>query len=123
MYADIAAITFAVLIGIVILFQIGLLAGMPWGSYAMGGKYPPAMRAACLVQIAVPAMPALIVLSRAGWLLPGWRSFAPAGIWPVVGFSAIAAVLNLITRSGREALLWTPGSMLPLIASLAVAIG
>lgn len=40
MYDDIAAIIYAALMGLTILFQFALAAGMPWGEYSMGGKYP-----------------------------------------------------------------------------------
>jgi len=127
MLVEIAANIFAVLIGIVILFQFGLMAGMPWGSYAMGGKfpgqYPPAMRAACIVQIAILALLGLIVLSHAGHMLSDWQSFAAAAIWFVVGFSTLATVLNLITRSKWERMIWAPVSVLLLASSLTVAIG
>jgi len=127
MHVEIAAILFAILIGVVILFQFGLMAGLPWGEYAMGGKfpgrYPPAMRAACVVQIAILALLGLIVLSHAGQLLTEWHSFASRAIWFVVGFSAVATVLNLITKSKRERAIWAPVSVLLLAASLTVAIG
>lgn len=54
-----SAIAFTFLILIVILFQVTLAVGVPWGEYAMGGKfpgkYPISMRFACIVQIAILA--------------------------------------------------------------------
>lgn len=35
-----SAIAFTFLILIVILFQVALAVGVPWGEYAMGGKFP-----------------------------------------------------------------------------------
>lgn len=35
-----SAIIFTVFTAIVILFQLGLAIGMPWGSASMGGKFP-----------------------------------------------------------------------------------
>lgn len=106
MTLSLAANVFSILITVVILFQAALAAGMPWGEYAMGGKFPgrlPAsMRVACLIQIAVLALLALIVLSKAEVILPGWQKFAESTIWFVVAFSVIASILNLITKSVRE---------------------
>jgi hypothetical protein len=35
-----SAIIFTVFTAIVILFQLGLAIGMPWGAASMGGKFP-----------------------------------------------------------------------------------
>ncbi|WP_342422120.1 hypothetical protein [Paenibacillus sp. FSL E2-0178] len=121
-----SAVIFSALVSIVILFQAALAFGMPWGEFAMGGKFPgklPApMRAACLVQIAVLAFLALIVLSKSEIILPGWLEFAAVGIWFVVGFSVLSSILNIMTRSVRERRIWAPVSVMMLITSFIVAI-
>jgi len=120
------SVAFAVLIAIVILFQAALALGAPWGAYAMGGKfpgtYPPSMRVACIVQIAILASLASIVLSDSGVMFPGWSAFAGSAIWFVVAFSALATILNLITRSVWERRIWAPVSVLMLITSVLVAL-
>ncbi|MEK3670703.1 hypothetical protein [Paenibacillus sp. FSL R10-2771] len=120
-----SAIVFSGLICIIILFQAALALGMPWGEFAMGGKFtgklPAPMRAACLVQITVLAFLALIVLSKSEIILPGWLGFAAAAIWFVVGFSVLASILNIITRSMWERRIWAPVSVMMLITSLIVA--
>lgn len=122
-----SALIFSALIGIVVIFQLLLAAGMPWGSYAMGGKfpgkYPPPMRVASVIQAVILIFIAYIVLSKSGLILPGWYSFAKTAIWFVVGFSAVATILNLITRSVWERRIWAPVSLLLLITSINVAIG
>ena len=127
MYVWESAVLFTVLIGIVILFQLALAAGMPWGSYAMGGmypgKYPPVMRLVCIFQVLILAVLASIVLTKSGSIFPDWISFANSAIWFVVGFSAIATILNVITKSKWERRIWAPVSLLMLITSIVVAIG
>lgn len=122
-----SAIIFAVAMGIVILFQLALAAGMPWGSIAMGGKYPgkypPAMRAAAIIQIVILSGIASIVLSKVGLILPEWGSFSSKGIWFVVGFSLLATILNMITKSVWERRIWAPVSLILLITSINVAVG
>ncbi|WP_343059906.1 hypothetical protein [Saccharibacillus deserti] len=122
-----SAVAFSVLIGTVILFQLMLALGMPWGSMAMGGRYPgrfpPAMRAAAVIQIAILAALALIVLSAAGLMLPQWQAFSRSAIWFVVAFSIVATLLNLITKSVWEKRIWAPVSILMLVTSVIVAIG
>lgn len=127
MFISESAYLFAVLIGVVILFQLLLAVGMPWGSYAMGGKfpgkYPPSMRVASIIQAFILAFLALIVLSKAGLIFPEWSSFAKTAIWFVVCFSVVATILNLITRSVWERRIWAPVSLLLLITSVIVAMG
>lgn len=123
----VSAIIFSILIVVVIIFQIMLVAGMPWGSYAMGGKfpgkYPPAMRVASFLQSIILTFISLIVLSKSGLMFPGWLSFSKTAIWFVVSFSVIATILNLITKSVWERRIWAPVSLLLLITSIIVAIG
>lgn len=127
MYISMSAIIFACLIGVVILFQLALAAGMPWGSIAMGGKYPgkypPALRIATLFQIIILALLGSIVLSKAGFVFLDWDSFANSAIWFVVFFSVVATILNLITKSKWERRIWAPVSLLLLITSITVALG
>ena len=127
MFVTISATVFSTLISITILFQISLAAGMPWGSYAMGGKFPgkfpPIMRIASLIQVIILSIIGSIVLIKSGLIFPDWSSFTNAAIWFVVAFSVIATVLNLITRSVWERRIWAPISLLMLITSIIVAIG
>ena len=122
----IAAWIFAGLTGVVVLFQLALALGAPWGSYAMGGAfpgtYPPAMRVAAVVQIAILAGVALVVLARAGLVLPRWRRTSRWLAWGVVGLLGVGVVLNLITPSGLERLIWAPVAVLLFLTSLRVAL-
>ncbi|MGF9697900.1 hypothetical protein [Paenibacillus sp. MABNR03] len=120
-----SSILFSVLILIVILFQVALAAGMPWGEAAMGGKfpgkYPPSMRYACLLQITILVFIGLVVLSKAGVLLPQWSAFADTAIWFIVAYLVLGTILNLITRSVWERRIWAPVTILLLITSIIIA--
>ena len=121
--ARIAAILFAVLTGVVVAFQLALAAGAPWGAYAMGGAfpgvYPAVMRGAAVVQAAVLAVVALVVLSRAGLGLPGWR---PGwAMWAVVVLNGVGLMLNLITPSVMERAIWGPVTGVLFLCALRVA--
>lgn len=122
-----AAVVFAVATAGVIAFQVALAAGTPWGAYAMGGvfpgKLPPAMRAAAIVQAAVLALFAMIVLSRAELAFSQWMSVSTRLVWVVVAFSAAAVVLNVITPSRGERRIWAPVSLVMLVCSVVVALG
>jgi hypothetical protein len=124
---NIAAWVFGVLLAGLALFQLALAAGAPWGSLAMGGRYPgrfpPPMRVAALVQIAIYGLMAAVVFVRAGMLLPDLLEVSRIAVWAVVGLSAVAVVLNLITPSKWERRLWAPVALMLLATSLVVALG
>jgi len=121
-----SAWVFGGLIAVVALFQLALALGAPWGGIAMGGAfpgvYPPAMRVAALAQMAVLGGFALIVFVRAGLVLPRWQAAAQWGIWAVVALLGVGVVLNLITPSGMERLIWAPVVTLLFLAGLRVAL-
>ncbi len=121
-----AAWVFAALTLVVAVFQLALALGAPWGAYAMGGKFPGVfpvqMRVAALVQIALLAAIAGVVLARAGVALAAWQGTAAWLIWGVVAFAAVGVVLNLITPSRIERLTWAPVAILLLLAALRVAL-
>lgn len=124
--ARVAAIIFAVLTAGVVGFQLALALGAPWGSYAMGGAspgvYPPAMRAAAVVQAVLLTVIALVVLSRSGLALARWFRVSKWAIWVVVAFSALSVLLNVITPSAGERAIWVPVALLLLACSLTVAV-
>jgi len=122
-----AAIGYTIVTSIVVAFQIALAAGAPWGAFAMGGAYPgqfpPALRVGAIVQAALLAGMATVVLARAGLILPGWSRVSRWLIWFVVAFAALSLLLNLITPSGGERALWAPMAFLLLVSSALVAFG
>ncbi|MBV7328584.1 hypothetical protein KFU94_10045 [Chloroflexi bacterium TSY] len=93
------AYIFVFFTAIVVLFQFALAAGMPWGHLAMGGRYP-------------------------GRFPPKMRIAAAARglIWVAVAFSAISTILNIITPSKWERILWVPVTVVMLISSVIVAL-
>ena len=117
---------FAFFISVVILFQWALALGAPWGEFAMGGKYPgkfpPAMRIAAIVQSLILIFLLLIVTAKSKIAFNDWYTFSESAIWFVVGFSSIASVLNLITPSKKERMIWGPVSIILLISSLMIAL-
>jgi hypothetical protein len=121
----IAGIVYVVATAVVVAFQIALALGAPWGAYAMGGTYPgqfpPAMRVAALVQAGILLGFAGIVLARAGIALRTWERVSWWMIWVVVAFAAVSLVLNLITPSAGERILWAPVALVLLVCSLMVA--
>jgi hypothetical protein len=125
MTITVSALIFTILTGIVVLFQAGLAAGMPWGAASMGGKfpgkYPPKMRVVAIINILILLLIAVIVLSRAELLLPQMFSFSRIAIWVVVLFFGIGTVMNIITPSKIERI-WAPVAGIQLIISILIAL-
>jgi hypothetical protein len=121
----IAAVLFSLATLAVVGFQVALALGAPWGSYAMGGQragqYPPAMRAAAVVQAALLALLAAVVLDAGGVLALGWTATFPWLPWIPVVASLASAIANAATRSVVERRLWLPVAMVMLLSSLVVA--
>jgi len=126
MNARLAARIFAILIAVVGVFQLALALGAPWGRFAMGGAfpgaYPPPMRVVALAQIGALLAMALVVLSRAGLTLPAWRAVSKWLVWGVVALAGVGIVLNLITPSPMERLIWAPVASALLLTALRVAV-
>ena len=121
----IAAIIYAIITLGVVAFEIALASGAPWGAYAMGGAFPgqlpPALRVGALVQAALLAGMALVILARAGLILPRWWRVSRWLAWVVVAFAALSLILNLITPSAGERAIWAPTAFLLLLSSALVA--
>ena len=121
----IAAWLFTLFTSGVVLFQLALAAGAPWGAWAMGGAYPgqfpPSLRVAAIVQAALLVGMALVVLTRAGLFTPRWARHTRWLIWVVVAYGVIGLILNLITPSASERAIWAPVVFVMLVSSLVVA--
>ena len=121
-----AALLYAAVSAGVVVFQIVLAAGAPWGAYAMGGafpgQFPPALRIAALVQAALLVGMAAVVLARAELILNAWARVSRWLVWFVVAFAAVSFILNVNTPSASERAIWAPVALLLLMSSAVVAI-
>lgn len=121
-----AAGAYALFAAYVILFQLALAAGAPWGHLAMGGRWPgvlPArIRVAEVIQSVVVAGLAVLVLSRAGLVAPGLVAGGTAWLaWVPVVFSLASLLMNLASPSLAERRRWVPIAIVMLITSWVVA--
>ena len=123
------AVVASVIVGGVIVFQVALAAGAPWGEAAYGGVFPgrlpKGMRINSLV-FALIVFPAVILyildiggVMESSWL-PGSRTFV---IWVLVVFFGLGTLMNGISRSRIERILWTPVNAALLICCLVLALG
>jgi len=127
MLVIISAYVFAILSFVIILFQLGLTIGMPWGAASMGGKfpgkYPHRMRVVSLINIFIISFIAAIVLIKSEIIWLQFKSFANVAIDFVVVFSVVATILNTITQSKIERKIWLPVALVLLVTSIIVAFG
>jgi hypothetical protein len=80
------------------------------------------MRIAAAVQGILIGLLAIGVLSVAGLVLPDLANAFPWLAWLAVAVSAVAVVLNAISRSAGERRIWVPVASLLLVSSLVVAL-
>ncbi|QDV10673.1 hypothetical protein CA51_05230 [Rosistilla oblonga] len=119
-----AAISYAMIIIGVILFQCCLIAGAPWGPLTQGGQHPGALpakgRVVALLSAALLAFMAAGITSAAG-LAPHWQNWTG---WAALGVQSLSTLLNWITPSRPERRLWGPVTSIMLgLATYAVVAG
>ncbi|UWQ96534.1 hypothetical protein K3728_04690 [Rhodobacteraceae bacterium M385] len=116
------ALIYAAFCALPIAMQIGLILGAPWGRFANGGRHPgvlpPAWRALAVVQGALLAAMAWVVLARADVI----AARVPALVfWGAVGITILSLIANAISPSRPERFLWTPVLLAMTAAVLCVA--
>jgi hypothetical protein len=118
-----AALAYLAATLVVVVFQLALALGAPWGAYAMGGRvpgrFPPAVRLLALVQALVLGLLALVVLESAGLVSLGLADWL---VWVAVAVSALSVTMNAASRSPGERRLWVPVGLVLLASSLVVAL-
>lgn len=105
----------------VILFQIGLLIGQPWGEYTMGGYnkgiLPVKLRIAPFISILILIFFIIFTIDKTQ--IFGFSFNFPIYLkWLIIGFNILAFIANSITKSKKERMLWQPITLLILILSI-----
>ncbi len=120
---QIAAVLYGLMIAGVIVFQLCLVAGAPWGRWTQGGRHegvlPVSGRVAAGVSAVLLACMAAAITSAAG-LPPNWPMWAS---YVALALQAATVLLNWITPSRAERFFWGPGTsvMLALAAYVVLA--
>ncbi len=118
-----SAIAAAALFGVLASFQVALASGLPWGEAAWGGAHAELgveLRVASGVQAVLATGFALIVLRRAGhqvWA-PLPSRWLPIATRILAGYMALGTLINAVSRSSIERVIWTPVAL-----SLAILCG
>jgi hypothetical protein len=124
---DSVAVTAAVVVAILSIFQILLVAGLPFGHAAFGGENKVLSRklryvSALSVFIFIAAI--YIVLARGG-LLGGAdksSSLTRVGIWVLVAMFGVSTLANFMSRSNWERLLMAPIALILVACCVTLAL-
>jgi hypothetical protein len=108
----------AALLAVVVAFQVALVFGAPWGAFTQGGGnegvLPASGRVFAFASIAIVGLMALTILARAG---EGPMTAAPRRLvtvlsWLTMIYMGLAIIVNLITPSPSERMVWAPVSVI-----------
>lgn len=111
----------------VVLFQIALTFGAPWGEWAMGGQHPGVLPTNYRIATAISAV---IMLAQSGHYLAQAGLLTPllppelnaAANWFWFGLGVLSLILNAISRSKKERNLWVPVLLVSVVCTLIVAL-
>ena len=111
----------------VVVFQVALVAGAPWGEYTMGGRnigrLPRPFRFGAAVSAVIMLAQASHYLAQAGALPPlldsSWNSVVN---WVWFGFTVAGVIVNAISRSKKERNTWVPVLLVSAVCTLLVAL-
>ena len=112
---------YGLIIACVVVFQVCLIAGAPWGRLTQGGRYEGALPLPGRIA-AVVSMPLLLFMfagiASAAGLPPNWPAWTG---WLALGVQVLSTLVNWITPSRPERLLWGPvTTVMLLLAGYAV---
>ena len=114
-------------LALVTCFQIALISGAPWGEYAFGGQnkgvLPNRLRIGSVITTFLYLGMAGHYLAQIGvfpkLLTPELNQLAN---WAIVGLNALALIMNTITPSKKERMIWAPVALVLLGTSLVIAL-
>ncbi len=119
-----ATISITLLI-LLVVFQILLAAGAPFGHFAWGGQHktlPRKLRVSSALSIVIYVMFALFILSRAGiWQLIPQGSFLDISLWVMGGYLVIGVLMNAMSHSKPERYVMTPTALILAVCMLIIA--
>ncbi len=124
----IAAIVAAILLGVLVAFQLALALGAPWGRASWGGAHegvlPTRLRIASAVAgLVVYPLIIAVVLASANLIDADWLPFkGPAVLWPLVVLLGLGALANAASRSKRERY-WSPVALAIASCCAVIALG
>jgi hypothetical protein len=120
------AIAAAVVIALVMVFQILLALGLPLGHAAWGGQHrvlPTNLRLGSLAAVAILGFSAWVILARAGLVTPGAEAlWVRVSAWFFAAYLGLNTLGNFVSKSRLERAIMTPVTVFLLIAFVVVSL-
>jgi len=123
-----AAILAAILLGAIVVFQLGLALGAPWGAAAWGGQHPGVLPmrlriASGVAAVAIYPLIIALVLAAAGIIGDDWLPVdGTLAMWVLAGLLTLGAVANFVSRSPPERR-WGPVALTTAMCCAIIALG
>lgn len=124
----VAALVATALIGVLVVFQLGLAAGAPWGAAAWGGRSPGVLPvglriASAVAGLVVYPIMAAVILAAGRLVGDGWLPIDPTvATWILAGFFGLGVLANAVSRSPIERV-WAVASAVLAVCCVVIAIG
>jgi hypothetical protein len=123
-----AAILAAILLGAIVVFQLGLALGAPWGAAAWGGQHPGVLPmrlriASGVAAVVIYPLVIALVLAAAGIIGDDWLPVdGTLAMWLLAGLLTLGAVANFVSRSPPERR-WGPVALTTAMCCAIIALG
>lgn len=120
------AIALTVVLALLVIFQIALALGAPWGHFAWGGQHrvlPKGLRIGSAVSILIYALIAAIAWARIGAIDLFPEAFAQVAMWVIFGYFVLGILMNAISRSKPERFTMVPVTIVLAVLSFLIAMG
>jgi hypothetical protein len=120
--ALIGSVTFSA----VAILYILLAMGLPYGDFAMGGKYkvmPKQMRATCAISVFIQLVAIMFILQAGNVIsIDALKTIAKGVCYFFAFYLIVNTIMNALSKSKKEKLVMTPLSFLTAICFLITAI-
>lgn len=106
------------------ILYILLTLGLPYGEYAMGGKYtvmPSRMRVVCAISVIIQLI-AILYLLQAGHVISMGLPFDRGVCYSFAAYLFLNTLMNLLSRSIKEKIVMTPLSFVTAICFWLTAV-
>lgn len=124
--AHLAAVFATFILLLVVILQLFLAAGFPFGRAAWGGEHrvlPRRLRWGSLASALALGAAAWIILARVNLVAPGSaRGFVGIATWVFAALFALNTLGNLVSRSKAERYLMTPATLILVVCFLGAAL-
>jgi hypothetical protein len=123
---EFAAITAAIVLAFLTIFQLLLILGLPIGKFAWGGQHtviPVRLRVASVFSVGLYLFFALIILNQGSVIeIRGKEGWADTALTIITGYFFIGIIMNALSRSKAERLVMTPVATVVALLFLYVAL-